>query len=261
VAAERDEFVADHWFEPLADHMGPAYLRYSFTKHTVREVDFLVEVLGLTAEDHVLDVGCGPGRHVVELARRGIRVTGLDISRRFLDLAGAAALDAGVDNLVSLHRADARDLDGLDLGGPFDACVAMCQGAFGLQAGPAAACDPVNLGGDRRVLDGMVAQLRSGGRLGVAAFSAYFQVQHLEHSTFDAMTGTNHEQTEVHDANGEARPAELWTTCFTPRELWLLLQQVGVEPEAVHSVSSVGAYQPTAPTVDEPEFFCVARKP
>ena len=39
--------AADHWFEDLADHMGPAYLRYSFTKGTGQEVAFLVEELGL----------------------------------------------------------------------------------------------------------------------------------------------------------------------------------------------------------------------
>ena len=35
----------------------------------------------------VLDVGCGPGRHAHELARRGIAVHGIDISHRFVDLA------------------------------------------------------------------------------------------------------------------------------------------------------------------------------
>ena len=36
-----------HWFEPLAEHLGSAYLRYSFTKGTVQEVDVLVDALGL----------------------------------------------------------------------------------------------------------------------------------------------------------------------------------------------------------------------
>ena len=37
-----------HWFEPVADHLGSAYLRYSFTKGTAQEVAFLTDVLGLT---------------------------------------------------------------------------------------------------------------------------------------------------------------------------------------------------------------------
>ena len=76
-----------HWFEGVADHLGDAYLRYSFTYGTVREVDVLVDVLGLGAGAQVLDVGCGPGRHSHELARRGIGVVGIDVSATFVDLA------------------------------------------------------------------------------------------------------------------------------------------------------------------------------
>jgi hypothetical protein len=31
--------VGSHWFEPVADHLGDAYLRYSFTKGTRQEID------------------------------------------------------------------------------------------------------------------------------------------------------------------------------------------------------------------------------
>ena len=80
-----------HWFEPVADHLGSAYLRYSFTKGTRQEVDFVVDHLGLTPGARVLDVGCGPGRHAHELARRGIEVHGVDISETFVELARADA--------------------------------------------------------------------------------------------------------------------------------------------------------------------------
>jgi len=44
----------------------------------VTVVDFLVERLELGSDTRVLDLGCGHGRHTLELARRGIPVVGLD---------------------------------------------------------------------------------------------------------------------------------------------------------------------------------------
>src|SRR3982751_4877735 len=73
-----------HWFEAVADHLGGAYLRYSFTKGTEQEVSFLVECLGLPPGARILDVGCGPGRHAHALGRLGFDVVGVDISERFV---------------------------------------------------------------------------------------------------------------------------------------------------------------------------------
>ena len=99
--------VGSHWFEPVAEHLGSAYLRYSFTKGTVREVDTLVDLLGLSPGMRVLDVGCGPGRHAHELARRGIAVHGVDISQRFVDLATAAGIEGATFERAEIGRAHA----------------------------------------------------------------------------------------------------------------------------------------------------------
>ena len=82
--------MSKQWPE-MAEFMGAAYLRYSFTKGTEQEVAFLAGVLGLEAGQRVLDVGCGPGRHAHALARRGIEVVGVDLSPRFVELARAGA--------------------------------------------------------------------------------------------------------------------------------------------------------------------------
>src|ERR1700712_5479810 len=102
----------DHWFEPVADHLGDAYLRYSFTKGTANEVAFLIDVLELTPGRRVLDVGCGPGRHARALAEAGMEVVGVDISQRFIDLARRDAPSG-----ATFRRLDAR---ALDLDGEFD---------------------------------------------------------------------------------------------------------------------------------------------
>ena len=81
------------WFDEVARFLGPAYLRNAFTKGTAQEVEFLVDALALEPGMRVLDVGCGPGRHALALARRGIEVVGVDHSPEFVQLArdGAAA--------------------------------------------------------------------------------------------------------------------------------------------------------------------------
>ena len=94
-----------HFYERLADIVGPAYLRYSFTRGTESEVTFLAEALGLAPGHRVLDVGCGPGRHSHALARRGIRMVGVDLAQRFAELARGDAPDG-----AAFVRGDARRL-------------------------------------------------------------------------------------------------------------------------------------------------------
>ena len=240
-----------HWFEAVAEHLGAAYLRYSFTKGTDQEVDFLVDALGLAPGARILDVGCGPGRHAHEFGRRGFEVVGVDISARFIALARAGIPEGAA---VAFERADARTLR---FDSEFDAVLSLCQGAFGLSGGdgPVATLDP-----DRAVLDGMARALRPGGRLALTAFSAYFQVRFLgEADSFDAERGVNHEHTAIRDEEGREIPTDLWTTCFTPRELRLLAEASGLRPDHVWSVTP-GEYAARPPDIERPELLLVATR-
>lgn len=242
----------DHWFEPLAEHLGGAYLRYSFTKGTEQEVAFLVDVLALEPGMRVLDVGCGPGRHAHALARRGITVHGVDISRRFVELATEHAPPG-----ATFERADAR---ALAFDAEFDAVISLCQGAFGLACGPPPpdrhSKDP-GPDPDAGVLGGMARALRPGGTGALSAFSAYFQLRYLEESDdFDADRGVNHERTSLRDEAGGEATHDLWTTCFTPRELRLLVARSGLAVEHLWSVSP-GDYAPRPPDLEHPEWLVV----
>jgi SAM-dependent methyltransferase len=242
---DRDPAARAHWFEPLAEFMGPAYLRYSFTKGTEQEVAFLVDAINLQPGQRLLDVGCGPGRHAHALARRGIEVVGVDISQAFVDLATTSA-PAG----ASFVRADARRL-GYD--GEFDVALSLCQGGFGLVH------DEED--DDRAVLDGMARAVRPGGKVVLSAFSGYFVVRFLEAGdAFDAATGVNVEHTTVRNEAGEEASFELSTSCYTPRELRLLATAVGLRVEHVWSVTP-GAYRVAAPDLEQPEYLLVAERP
>jgi len=243
------EPTTGHWFEPVADHLGKAYLRYSFTKGTAQEVAFLVDELGLKPGQRVLDVGCGPGRHSYGYAEAGLEVVGVDISQRFVDIASSDAPPG-----ATFRRLDARDLP---FDAEFDVVVSLCQGGFGLVGGgPGTAVD-----GDGVVLDQMRRAAKPGGIVAVSAFSAYFQLRWLEETdTFDADRGVNHELGSIRDEDGAETQMDFWTTCFTPRELRLLARQAGLTVRSIWSVTP-GAYARDEPTIDTPEFLLVAEKP
>jgi len=61
------------------------------------EVDQVISRLGLEHGAAVLDLCCGPGRHSLEMARRGLRVTGGDRTASYLAKARAQAGEQGLE--------------------------------------------------------------------------------------------------------------------------------------------------------------------
>lgn len=236
----------DAWFNRLAEFLGPAYLRNAFTKGTEQEVAFLVDALGLAPGHRVLDVGCGPGRHSLSLARRGIEAVGIDLSPEFVALAREAA---GAESLPATFEVlDVRDLA---YEAEFDALVCLCQGGFGLLRGEE----------DVSLLERFRAAVRPGAPIALTAFSAYFAVRHLEEGEeFDAATAVLHERATLRDPHGDEAEFDLWTTVFTPRELALLASAAGLEVEGIHGVMP-GAYGAKPPSIDVAEHLLLARRP
>jgi hypothetical protein len=113
-------------------------------------------------------------------------------------------------------------------------------------------------GEDAAVVAGMSSALRSGGRLALSAFNAYFAVKYHGGAEFDAATGVSHERTEIRSESGEQKSVDLWTGCYTPRELRLLLAAHGF---AIDSISSVepGSYGCDLASVESPEYLVLGR--
>jgi SAM-dependent methyltransferase len=236
-----------HWFESVARYLGDSYLKYSFTKGTKQEIDFLVETLPLVGGDRVIDIGCGPGRHCNELAIRGYKAFGIDISATFIEQASASAVEG-----ASFRRLDARLLqDEIELHGKFDVAICLCQGAFGVM---------LDDSDDLDVLRGAAAVLRPGGLLALSAFNSYFSIRHHTDAQFDVDRGVSHERTVLRNPAGEEMETDLWTGCYTPRELRMACSIVGLEVVRIYGVEP-GKYGLIEPSVDLPEYLLVARKP
>lgn len=92
---------------------------------TDQEVRFITEILQLPVNAAILDLYCGYGRHAIELAKRGYKVTGIDATQAFLDIAYNKAEEEGVDVIFRLC-----DMREMTYAGEFDAIINMFA-AFG----------------------------------------------------------------------------------------------------------------------------------
>jgi SAM-dependent methyltransferase len=141
---------ASAWYADFFTELPNAWWRAVMPPQaTAADVDFVVAAVGLSPGARILDVPCGSGRHALELARRGQRVTGLDVSAEAVAHARAAAATEGLD--IDLHVGDMRRLP---TGLRVDA--ALCLGnSFGY----------LDHAGNERFLAGLAELVTPGGAL------------------------------------------------------------------------------------------------
>ena len=78
----------------------------------IAKYDRILAQLGAKQGDSILEIGCGWGGFAETAARRGMRVTGVTISRQQLDFARARLERAGLADRVDLQFRDYRDIEG-----------------------------------------------------------------------------------------------------------------------------------------------------
>lgn len=112
------------------DHAADAYERAQATGLDYYRYDFFgpaqVAVCGDVHDHRLLDVGCGVGYFAREMARRGARVTGVDVSPRMIEIARRLELQSPLG--IEYHVGDAVELESLFGTGTFDmatSCVAL----------------------------------------------------------------------------------------------------------------------------------------
>ena len=240
------------WEEFFDDH-APSYMDNSFTKNTVAEVDFLLEQLRLPSASRILDIGCGTGRHAIELARRGYRVTGVDISSGMLAEAEKAATEAGVHVLwvnsdATTFRADEQ----------LDAAICLCEGAFGLLD---IEDDPEEH--HRAILRNINAALPVGASFLMTTLNGYRKIraitqENVSSGEFDPVTMV-HLVTEEWDLPDGKRSVTYKERLYILPELVRLFESEGFHVEHVWG-GTAGNWGRRKIDLDEMEVMIVARK-
>jgi SAM-dependent methyltransferase len=96
------------WFEEVFDEDYLRTLPFMRADQTLREVEFISNALTAAPGSEILDVGCGYGRHAIELVQRGYNVTGLDLSLPLLIRAADEAQRRSLS--VNFVHADMREM-------------------------------------------------------------------------------------------------------------------------------------------------------
>ena len=113
------------WYEELFANYAKKYDRESFVAGTLGECDFIEREIDADRSKRILDVGCGTGRHSIELARRGFSVVGVDLSK--------AQLARAAPSRTTTQRRPHSGCSVLRLRsfrGPCDSCVKRIGGFF-----------------------------------------------------------------------------------------------------------------------------------
>ena len=238
------------WKEFFDAH-APRYLENAFTAHTQDEVNFLLTLFPLKAGARVLDVGCGVGRHSIELARRGFSVVGVDVSAGML----AEARRASEGMAVEWVEADAAR--GLPAG-PFDLAICLCEGGLGLLNADEDAEEH-----DGAILRNVCGALAGGAPFVVTALNGYASIRQMTDDavakgSFDpaTMRAVYLDEWSLPEGRTEMVIRE---RLFIPPEMTRLLVESGFEVLAVYG-GTAGQWGRRALLLDEVEAMYVCRK-
>ncbi len=250
------------WYKKLFKNYGHVYDNESFTKGTIGECDFFENEVDFNKNVKILDIGCGTGRHTIELCQRGYKVTGVDLSESMLERAKEKASEKNLK--IDFQIQDARDLL---FNQEFDLAIMVCEGAF-----PLMETDEMNF----QILSSASKALKKNGKLILTTLNGLFPLFHsvkefmdsssnddnvtYTKNTFDLMTFRDFNLTKVKDDIGNTIELECNERYYVPSEITWLLKSLGFVKIHIHG-AKLGAFsRKDKLTTNDFEMLVIAEK-
>jgi 2-polyprenyl-3-methyl-5-hydroxy-6-metoxy-1,4-benzoquinol methylase len=215
------------WYESLFENFANTYEKEIFTQGTIQEVDFIEKEIDYDKSNQILDIGCGTGRHSIELAKRGYTVTGFDLSADQLAKARENSLKANVK--VEFLQQDARSFN---FNAKFNVAIMLCEGGF-----PLMETDEMNF----TILQNAYKSIKPSGKFIFTTLNGLFPLFHsvkdfinsndklnsTDKNTFDLMTFRDYSEYTFTDDSGNSKTLKCNERYYVPSEITWLLKSIG----------------------------------
>lgn len=223
-----------------------------FTQHTSAEVDFLLSLYPVHPGAAILDIGCGTGRHSIELAKRGFHVTGVDFAPNMIAQARAKAGDLSVDFVEA-------DASTLVLDKVFDLAICLCEGGLGLIE---RAENPYDH--DLAIFTSVQKHLQPGAPFVLTCLNGYSSIRQMKDEftadgRFNPATMVSN-YTDEWALPGGVQQLTIHERLFIAPEVTRMLEQSGFQVDAVYG-GTAGYWGRRPLSLDEVEaMFCCRKK-
>ena len=231
------------WYESLFENYGKKYDNECFVHGTMGECDFIEKEINSNKKFNILDIGCGTGRHSIELTKRGYKITGVDLSDSQLNRAKEKAMQQNLN--IDFQKHDARELPFVN---EFDLAIMLCEGSF-----PLMETDEMNY----QILQNAANALKPNGKLIFTTLNGLFPLFHsvkdflaaaaLEGNattdglSFDLMTFREYSTTYAEDDFGNKKELKCNERYYVPSEITWLLKSLGFKSIEIFG-SKLGAF-------------------
>jgi len=251
------------WYQALFENYANTYEKEPFIKGTIGECDFIEKEIRYNKSLHILDIGCGTGRHAIELAKRGYQVVGVDLSASMIQKAKQNAKKQQVQ--VTFEQHDARNLPFVS---KFDIVLMLCEGAF-----PLMETDEMNY----HILENASNALKSThSKLIFTTLNGLFPLYHSvkdfinsekmdnndeqSMNTFDLLTFRDHTMMTVVDDDGQKKELQCNERYYVPSEVSWMLKSLGFSKIDIFG-AKLGAFsRDDSLTTEDFEMLVIAEK-